>query len=298
MLPSYGFGQQNDFDKTAIGPFENYCDGYGMPGAKGPGYVNVLKVSTGQVKKSNDLLIDGIVAYDRAEAKDAYIGQINMLTASSFNGLTGSIWGYDLAVAEEIQKKEQKPLFTIKQYDGSPLPVFDAAPLLKAGRALFGTEKERRFPPAPGGHVVCANKSVVAFRPENRRPIAEKGEAYGVWCYLAISIAKDRKTGASLFIEDAGPWNKNDNEQDLVRFLKEHRKIVASSIVACGEDQHVVYERTYMSFAYEIMKPGYVGTALTVTPYVVLAQKAVPEGNFKALEKMNLAEWEKAVGFK
>lgn len=297
LLTSNVFAESRSFDKTAVAPFENYCDGYGMPGAKGLGYVSVLKVSTGTVKKTDDLLIDGIIAYDRAEANDAYIGQINMITASSFNGVMGSIWGYDLAVAEEIQKDTQTPLFTLTQYDGTLLPVYDAAPLTKAGEALFGTAKERRFPPAPGSQVICAHKDVTAYRPETGMPDPDKNQAYGVWCYLCISIAKDRTKGASLFIEDAGLWEKNDNEKDLAAFLEQHQKNVANSIVACGEDQSVVYDRTYMTYAYVMMQPGQVGTALTVAPYVSLARNALPNGNFAALAKMNLTEWEKAVGF-
>ena len=170
----------------------------------GLGYVNVLKVSTGTVDKSDDLLIDGIITYDRAETSDAYIGGINMLTASSFNGVMGSIWGLDLAVAEEIENNTQKPLFTLTQYDGSSLPIFDAAPLVEAGKALFGTEDDRHFPPAPGSHVICAHKDITAYRPEEGAPDPDKGQAYGVWCYLCISLAKDRTAQASLFIEDAG----------------------------------------------------------------------------------------------
>jgi histidine decarboxylase len=123
------FAETPKLDKTAISPFDDYCDGYGMPGAKGQGYVSVLKVSTGVADKSDDMLLDGIVTYDRAEAADAYIGQINMITASSFNGLIGSIWGYDLAVAEEIRNNTQKPLFAMKQYDGSSMPVLDLLPV-------------------------------------------------------------------------------------------------------------------------------------------------------------------------
>ncbi len=186
-------------------------------------------------------------------------------------------------------------MFTLKQYDGTPLPVYNAAPLLEAGKALFGTEKARRFPPAPGSHVICANKSATALRPKEGKPAQSDDQGYGVWCFLALSLAKDRSAAASLFIEDAGVWTENDNEQDLVRFLEAHQKNVADSIVACGEDQSVVYERTYMSYAYVIMKPGQVGTALTVAPYVVLAKKAVP-GNFEALKTMTLGEWEKAMG--
>ncbi len=285
-------------DKTAVSPFEEYCDGYGMPGALGLGYVNVLKVSTGTVDKSDDLLIDGIITYDRAETSDAYIGGINMLTASSFNGVMGSIWGLDLAVAEEIENNTQKPLFTLTQYDGSSLPIFDAAPLVEAGKALFGTEDDRHFPPAPGSHVICAHKDITAYRPEEGAPDPDKGQAYGVWCYLCISLAKDRTAQASLFIEDAGLWTKNDDEKDLKNFLDNHQKVVAKSIIDCGKNQSVIYERTYMTYAYVIMKPGHVGTALTVAPYVTLARKSLPAGGFKTLEKMSLEEWKKAMEFK
>ena len=292
------FAEPPKFDKTAISPFEEYCDGYGMPGAKGQGYVSVLKVSTGVTEKTDDMLLDGIVTYDKAEASDAYIGQINMITASSFNGLIGSIWGYDLAVAEDIRNNSQKPMFTMKQYDGSPLPVFDAAPLLKAGQALFGTEKARRFPPVPGGQIICANKSAVSYRPAKGRPNPGKGEAYGVWAYLSISIAKDRTKAASLFIEDAGTWTKNDNEEDMLRFIKEHQKNVAKTTTDCGRNQSVLYDRIYMAYAYVMMKPGQAGTALTVAPYVTLPVKALPGGDFNALQKMSLKEWEKSMGFK
>jgi len=284
-------------DKTAIGPFNQYCDGYGNPGAEGLGYVSVLKVSTGVVEKTDDELLDGIVAYDRAEANDAYIGQINMLTASSFSGLAGQIWGYDLAVSETIRENRQKPLFTVTQYDGSDLPVYDAAPLLAAGKALFGTEKQRRFPPAPGAHVICANKSVTSYRPINGIPDAAKGESYGVWSYIAISIAKDRGRDASLFIEDAGLWTSNPSAKELDTYLKKHRESVLWSIVACGKDQSVVYDRTYISYAYVIMQPGQIGTALTAAPYVVLARDAVPEKGFAELGKITLKQWEQAVGF-
>ena len=285
------------YDKTAIGPFENYCDGYGRPGAEGLGYISVLKVSTGVVKKTDDALLDGIVAYDRAEANDAYIGQINMETASSFCGITGQIWGWDIAIAEEIKNNTQKPLYSVKQYDGSDLHVYDAEPLLNAGIALFGTEADRRFPPAPGAHVICANKSITVFRPENGKPNPENNEAYGVWSYIAISIARDREKAACLFIEDAGLWTKNDNEKEFVKFLDEHTRSVVWSIVACGEDQSVLYDRTYIGYAYVIMDPGYIGTALTAAPYIVLAKNAVPKESFDKLKEMTIQEWEKAVGF-
>ncbi|MCP4838395.1 MAG: histidine decarboxylase, pyruvoyl type [Planctomycetes bacterium] len=284
-------------NKEAIGPFKQYCDGYGRPGAQGIGYVSVLKVSTGVVEKTDDLLLDDIVAYDRAEANDAYIGQINMETASSFCGVAGQIWGYDIAVSDDIEENKQAPLFSVKQYDGSDLQVYDAAPLMEAGKALFGTEKDRRFPPAPGAHVICANKSVTSYRPKSGEPDSTKNESNGVWSYIAISISKNREKDACLFIEDAGLWTKNDNPKDLEAFLDKHRKSVLWSITACGKDQSVLYDRTYISYAYVIMEPGQIGTALTVAPYIVLAQDAVPRKGFSELNTMTLKEWEKEVGF-
>lgn len=277
-------------DKTAISPYENYCDGYGAPGAQGNGYVSVLKVSVGTVEKTDDFLLDGIVSYDRAEINDAYVGQINMLTASSFCGIAGQVWGHDLAAHNDIIDKKIKPVLEIDQYDGSKLHVYDAKPLLEAGIELFGTEKKRRFTLLPGAHTICANKGVTAYRPKEDRSLKE-GEAYGVWCFIALSLSANRDNCADLFIEDAGLWTKNDSAEDLKAFLEEHRKSVAWSVVSCGQDSHVLFERTYVGFAYTIMKPGEIGTSLTCAPYVSLARNAVPSTGFNSLNKISLKEW-------
>ncbi len=277
-------------DKTAISPFDDYCDGYSCPGAQGLGYVSVLKVSTGTVAKTDDVLLDGIVVYDKAECADAYIGQINMLTASSFCGLAGQIWGHDIAVHEDIHNNNIQSLFSVKQYDGSMLDIYDAAPLIEAGKNLFGTESSRHFPLAPGAHVICANKSVNSYRPKEDRALKE-GEGYGVWSCIAISLAKDRDNCSDLFIEDAGIWTKNDNEQDLVSFLDDMMKSVIWSITECGNDSEVVFDRTYIGYSHAMMKPGEIGTAITVAPYVTLARKAVPSKGFYGLNNMQLNEW-------
>jgi histidine decarboxylase len=282
-------------DKTAISFYDRYCDGYARPGAYGNGYVCVVKVATATVVKSDDFLLDGIVSYDRTEASDAYIGQINVQTASSFCGIAGQVWGYDLATADVIAKGEQKPLLEVEQYDGSTLPVYDAQPLIDAGIALFGTEKNRRFPLAPGAHVLCANKSVTALRP--KAGSLQEAQAYGVWCSIALSIAKNRDNAADLFIEDAGLWTQNDNPNDLKTFLEKHREAVVCSVIACGKDQSVLYDRTYVSFACATMKPGEVGTALAIAPYITLARDAIPSGGFNSLNRMTLSEWVKEMGF-
>jgi histidine decarboxylase len=280
-------------DKTAISPYRQYCDGYARPGATGNGYVSVVKVTCGQVEKTDDFLLDGIVAYDRAEANDAYIGQINMETASSFCGVAGNVWGFDLAFNTDLLK--EKPVLQAKQYDGSSLPVFDARPLLDAGIALFGTEKNRKFPPAPGAHVICANKSTTNLRPAIGAPDPNKGEGFGVWAFIALSIARDRDAAADLFIEDAGVWTQDDDPANLKSFLDGHRKSVAWSIVACGKDQGVLYQASFIGYAYLVMEPGHIGTALTAAPYVSLARGAIPSQGFGQLYSLTLEEWEKSV---
>lgn len=283
-------------DRTAISPYNDWCDGYGMPGAYGNGYVNILKVSCGAVDKTQDNLIDGIVTYDKAECADAYVGQINMLTASSFNGVQGQIWGHDIACHDDIKKGNIKPLFTEKQFDGSDLEVYDAKPLLQAGIELFGTDTDRRYHPAPGAHVICANKGVTAYRPKEGQPLGP-GEAYGVWCFIAISLTKDHDYCANLFIEDAGVWTKNDDEQDLIQFLDQRRKEIVWSVIECGKDSGVLFERTYIGYNYVMMKPNQIGNAITVGPYVTLARDAIPAAGFGALNDMTLTEWLKDQGF-
>lgn len=283
-------------DKTAISPYENYCDGYGAPGAQGNGYVSVLKVSVGTVEKTDDFLLDGIVSYDRAEINDAYVGQINMLTASSFCGIAGQVWGHDLAAHDDVAAKKIQPVLEATQFDGSKLPVYDAKPLLEAGIELFGIEKERRFTLVPGAHTICANKGITAYRPKEDRPLKD-GEAYGVWCFIALSLSADRDNCADLFIEDAGLWTKNDSAEELKKFLEEHRKSVVWSVVSCGQDSDVLFERTYVGFAYTIMKPGEIGTSLTCAPYVTLARNAVPTNGFNSLNKITLTDWLKDMKF-
>ena len=85
--------------------------------------------------------------------------------------------------------------------------------------------------------------------------------------------------------------DKNDSAEDLKAFLEEHRKSVAWSVVSCGQDSHVLFERTYVGFAYTIMKPGEIGTSLTCAPYVSLARNAVPSQGFNSLNKISLKEW-------
>ena len=181
-----------DIVNGAVGPFDDYCDGYGNPGSSGIGYISVLKLSTGTVAKTMDSVLESIVSYDRAEKNDAYAGQINMIAASSFSGLNGAVWGYDLARHDGLDDGSIPPMMTRRRSDGVEIKVFPVAPLLEAGQALFGTAQSRRFPLLPGSHVICATKDVTVSGPTS------------VWSAIALSIAEDRDRDSSLFIEDVG----------------------------------------------------------------------------------------------
>ena len=140
-----------DVVNGAVGSSDRYCMGYLNPGASGLGYISTLKLSTGKVSMQGlDAGTEGIVSYDRCEKNDAYIGQINMLTASSFCGVNGAVWGYHLAVADEIANGSLQPMFY--QSDGKvQIPVYPVYPLLDCARRLFGMAGALRFPPMPGG---------------------------------------------------------------------------------------------------------------------------------------------------
>ncbi len=270
----------------AVGPFAGYCDGYGNPGASGLGYISLLKLEAGLSPADMDPVLEGIVSYDRAETKGTYIGQINMITASSFNGINGAVWGYHLAKEDSIANGSLKPLFTAKRPDGKMIPVYSMEPLLKAGQALFGTAQARRFPLLPGAHVICAVKSDTVKGPST------------VWCAAALAIAQDRNQAANLFIEDVGHSNDLNDAKAIQAFVESLRQKIVKSIMRCGRDSGVNYKEVFIGHRILQVPAGQVGCALTAAPYLVLAKKAVPDPKNPAkLLNMTLSQWEKSMGF-
>ena len=269
----------------AVGPFEDYCDGYGNPGASGVGYISVLTLSTGKVAKKMDHVLEGIVSYDRAEANDAYVGQINMIAASSFCGLNGAVWGYHLAKEPSIADGSLKPMMTKKRHDGAELPIYPVTPLLNAGERLFGSDQARRFPLLPGAHVICAVKDLTVPGPTS------------VWCAIALAIAEDRERDSNLFIEDVGHDIPAGSEMERVAYLDRLMENIAESVILCGEDQNVKYKEIFIGYKTEWIPEGHVGCALTCAPYAVLAKNAVPPGKEPAaMLEMTLDQWEASLG--
>ncbi|MCI1554455.1 MAG: histidine decarboxylase, pyruvoyl type [Levilactobacillus sp.] len=288
-------------DRISINTYKQYSRGYMEPGNIGNGYVAGLKVDAGVRDKTDDDVLDGIVSYDRAETKNAYIGQINMTTASSFTGPQGHVIGYDLLKNPEVDTA--KPLFTEKQWDGSELPIYDAKPLQDSLVEYFGMNNERRHYPAPGSFIVCANKGVTAERPKNDAEM-KPGQGYGVWSAIAISFAKDPTKDSNMFIEDAGVW-ETPNEDELIAFLDTRRKAIAKSIAECGEDANTAFKGSWIGFAHTMMKPGQIGNAITVAPYISMPVDSIPGGSIltpdkdmEIMEQLSLPEWLEKMNYK
>lgn len=276
-----------DVVNGAVGPVAPYCMGYMNPGASGLGYIATMKLSTGTVSfEGLDPGTQGIVSYDRCEENDAYIGQINMLTASSFCGVNGALWGYHLAVADEIANQTLQPMYYQYQPGGPDIPVYPVAPLLDAAERLFGVVSQRRFPPMPGAHVICANKNATVAGPT------------WVWSSIGIAIAQDRNSEANLFIEDAGNYgDQSTTEDEVIAFLQGTQQNVTYSMALCGQDQEVLYTEIFVGYKYQFVPANYEGCALTCAPYVLLAQNAIPPGALpSSLLNMTISQWEASLG--
>lgn len=260
----------------AISPYPNNCAGYMTPGSYSMGYISTLKLSLGKVRADMDVVLNSIVAYDRAAKNDAYFGQVNVLTATSFSGVIGQIWGYDLAIADSIYNKTIEPIKIYHQFNGKPLPVFSMDPLLDATMRLFGTEEQLRFPLLPGTMCISAQKAAVT-----------DGSASPIYGSLAIAIAEDRSTCSSLFIEDCNTLKVNEGEL----FSK-----IVESILLVGQNQNVVYKEVFIGFKSMDVDDGFVGSAKACGPYILLAPHAIPKDLQPSdLLNMSITQWEEAL---
>ncbi len=265
----------------AIGPFSDHCDGYGNPGATGLGYITVLTLETGRGQNDLDEVLNGIVAFDNAEASGTYIGQINMIQASSFNGSNGAIWGYDVAQADAIAHGGLKALFTKSLFNGTTVPVYPIEPLLDAGRRLFGVVDKKRYPMLPGSHIVSANKTLTAIGPTV------------LWCALAMAIATERTKDATLFMEDCGKAPLMESQESRQSFFSKVLHDMAESINRIAENQGTRYKEIFVGYKAQYVPEGSTGNALVAIPYVVLAKNAVPAGGPARLLDLTITEWEK-----
>jgi len=285
----------DDFSKRRIidglvGPYDSYCDGYGNSGTSGNAYVSVLNIGFGVMPSRDDLDfgMSSIIAYDIAEAgyqsDSAYIGQINMLQASSFCGLNGLVWGYDLARNSRLDS--HKPLFYVGLEGDPKIPCFDMDPLFDSGKALFGTKDKRIFPILPGAHVICAFKEYTST-PEDLL------EDHYMWCALALGVAADRTTMADCFMEGRGKILTSElpDEAAIEAWKLDTMKKVTMSYAFIGKAQNVEYKEIFIGFKYTKVPKNHHGCALVSSPYIVLPKQAVPTGGLDHLMDMDLGTW-------
>lgn len=274
--------------QQAVSPFARYCVGYGNPGASGSSYIVGLNLGIGKVPKElshkGSNLLDEINAFDRAEIDAAYIGQINMVTVSSFCGPMGAIWGYHLVKSKKMYR--QNPYFPEGEiHDGKRIiPVFDAQPLFEATKMLFGTVGRQRFPLLPGSHVPCATKKMILYGPGH------------IYACLGLGVAEDRLHVAHLLMEDVGSMHHkitDAKEEKAYKHMILHNKV--KSILEIGHNQQVRYKEIFIGMKDMFIKKEEVGCALVTAPYFALAQQAIPTASNTDLEKMTLEEWERTI---
>jgi histidine decarboxylase len=269
-----------DVITNAIGPWPNNCDGYGNPGVRGNGYICTVVMAVSEVSSklyhSGSRVLDEINAFDAAEATGPYIGQINMIKASSFCGPMGGLWGYHFAVHKDIADPQRIFCFKIERHDGVEIPVYEAKPLIEASQELFGTRKNRRFTIIPGAHVPCAYKEKSMNGPCQ------------LYCAVGIGIPENREESALLFMEDVGTIEEGVSENLI-------KKLMARSIIEVGQNQLVKYEKIFIHIKSLRIHNGNIGCALIAIPFLVLAKNAIPPRGPSSLVGMSLDEWKNAV---
>lgn len=273
--------------KEYISPFERYCDGYGNPGASGKGYFIGLTFGIGKTKiefeHEGTSILDDINSFDRAEVEDVNIGQINMITVSSFCGPIGAIWGYHVLRPKTFSPHTYFPKGFVKGKN-SHIPVYSASSIVDATRALFGTVEQKKFPLLPGSHVPCAGKS-----------IKRKGPSH-IYCGFALGIAKNQDEDANLMMEDLGeiPLYIKGTEREAA-YRETILENLARSVIAIGENQNVRYKEIFVEMQDVVVQPGEIGCALVAAPYFTLAQGAIPKTGINSLVKMDIHDWEKSI---
>ena len=271
---------KKDILAGAMSDYESYCDGFfGSNASCHKNYITGVILNIGVVKKKysheGSILLDSILAFDQAEVASTNMGQINMITVSSFCGPAGLIWGYDIARHPDIGKNKY-----LLGAVGGKIPVYSAEPLKQAMFKLFGNINDKRFPLLPGAHVPCAGKHISIDGPRH------------IYAALAFGISKNREKDACLFMEDVGFIN-GDTGQYKKELKEKILSNMANSVIQIGKNQKIEYKEIFVDMVDTVIKPNEVGCALVAAPYFTLAQKAVPGNDLNSLATCDINKWEK-----
>lgn len=272
----------------AISPYNSFCSGYGNPGASGDSYLVGLVFGIGKTKielnHDGISILDSINAFDRAEVEKTYIGQINMVTVSSFCGPMGGLLGYDFLKPKNLYKYHQ--FFQEGKIANRKInvPVYSAAPLVDATRTLFGTVNEKKFPLIPGSIVPCAGRHISGEGPRH------------IYCGFGLGITKNHKKDAHVFMEDVGDIPLYIKGIEMERLYR-HKILenLAKSVLQIGENQAVRYKEIFVEMKDVVVQPGEIGCALVGAPYFTLAKGAIPAKGIESLYDMPLETWNKEI---
>ncbi|MFH1047328.1 MAG: histidine decarboxylase, pyruvoyl type [Patescibacteria group bacterium] len=266
-------------DTKFLSPYDQFCRGI----FDSDHYVVALNLVAAKIATDSDGAfhqLDGIAAFDGAENAQAYMGQINMITVSSFCAPQALIWGHHLATV--VDEPDSKHLLDVEQWDGQRVPVHSANGLIRATTSLFGTADQRLFPLAPGTHCPTACKTVVSNKP---------GLIYAL---VGIGVSQPNSGSASIFMEDAD-YVAHDDSARLGLVREQSITVIAESVMTIAKNQKTKCDIIYASYVELEIGEGEAGCAGVFIPYITLAKKAVPPGGIEELRKLNLNEWQRAI---
>jgi histidine decarboxylase len=262
--------------KLAQSNYDDFCDGY-APGSGSYflGMVSGIGIADRKYENNGSDNLDKIISFDNVEIAKGYIGQINMSSVSSFCGVEGLIWGYDVVKAKLRISKilDNNPI--IKKLN---IELMDATPLISATESLFGTVEKRRFPLLPGSHVPCAVKKYFIDGP---------GKIFAVY---AIGIPENRDEHACLLMEDCGKiaLDRPDFKRDAI-------SNAVFSVLEVGSSHKIKYKKILYYYEDAEVLDDQVGCALIALPYFKIAKRAIPQQNVSSFTNLTLEAWEKKV---
>jgi len=255
--------------RSALSDFDYYCTGYCGKG----NYVNALVMTISSHKKKfshfGSTLLDSIIAFDKAETTEAYIGQINMQIVSSFCGPQGIIWGHDVAKEDERISSLCENL----RYEFKGIQIGNGENLREAAKMLLGTKNNRHFPFLPGTIVPCAGRFHFA-----------EGPTY-MYASVAIGIPNNREKEACLLMENSGQLKETniDTRQEIM-------SDTIQSVLEVGRNHGIAYKEIFVDFIQKRLRSNEMGCALVAMPYFLLAKKAF---NIN-LQEQTLRKWVKS----
>lgn len=267
--------RRNEIIATAVSRHEKFCVGYTGTGGYYAGLIMGIGSSPYRFGHAGSQVLDEIISFDAAEVSGAYFGQTNLITVSSFVGIDGLIWGYDVARVDIPLDSVMVSLQDEFRTTHPGVSLWNADGLAVATEALFGTREDLHLPLLPGCLVPTAGRS-----------FTKQGPAY-LYAAIGVGIPEGRTRHACLIMEDVGFFTEEIGDAVRTNVFRD----IAKSVIAVGEAHHIKYQEILLTMRSRFISGGITGCALVAAPYFQIAG-AGSRGN---LGNMTLAEWMQTV---